>query len=86
MERRITDRQGATWRVSLSGRRTQYVRDELGLTFEREDGTRRHLRFAPRAAQAPELAFEQLTERALLQYLDAAQPSWTAPEGGYRRG
>jgi hypothetical protein len=86
MERRITDPHGVSWRVALSGRRTQYVRDELSLTFVREDGTERFVRFAPRAAQAPELAFEELTDRALAQLLSAAQPAWTAPEGGYRRG
>jgi hypothetical protein len=87
MERGFTDRQGRQWQVALSGRRTHYVRDELSLEFRRiEDDTRRYVRFAPRAAQAPELAFEQLTDPVLQSLLDASQPAWTSPEGGYRRG
>lgn len=87
MERRFTDRHGHVWTATLSGRRTQYVRDELSLTFCRDnDGTRRFVRYAPRAAQAPELALEQLTDAALVRLLDSSQPAWTSPEGGYRRG
>jgi hypothetical protein len=86
VEHRFTDHQGRQWHATLSGRRTQYARDELSLEFRRDDDLRRYVRFAPRGAQAPELAFERLDEAALRHLLEVAQPAGTSPEGGYRRG
>ena len=44
MPRRIIDVDGEQWEVAVSGRSTQYVKDEFGLIFTRGRGTR------PRAA------------------------------------
>lgn len=88
MPRRITDEEGATWQVALSGRATQYARDEIVLEFRRlgEGATeRRYARFSPRTSKSPERAFEQASERLLTHLLAVSQPSWTAPAGGYRR-
>ncbi len=87
MPRRITDAEGATWEVTLSGRHTQYSRDELSLEFRRVgDGAteRRYARFSPRESKVPERAYELASDALLGRLLAAAQPSWTSPDGGYR--
>ena len=38
MPRRIIDVDGTEWRVSVSGRVTQYIKDEFGLVFTRGAG------------------------------------------------
>jgi hypothetical protein len=87
MLRRIVDGKGRHWEVSLSGRRTQYVRDELSLEFRLVDGAeRRYVRMSPRGAKAPEMAWQELSDLALTRLLKSSQPSWTSPEGGYRAG
>ena len=87
MLRRIVDAAGREWDVMLSGRITQYVRDELSLEFRLVGGNeRRFVRTSPRGAKHPELAWQQLTERELTLLLKSSQPSWTSPEGGYRAG
>ncbi len=86
MARHITGPDGATWEVALSGRRTQYGSDEVSLEFRRVAGggpERRYVRFAPRMAKAPELAFDQATDAALHRLLGESQPAWTSPDGGY---
>ncbi len=87
MLRRLVDAKGRAWTVSLSGRYTQYVRDELSLEFRLVDGDeRRFVRTSPRGAKAPELALQQLTAADLARLLQSSQPSWTSPDGGYRAG
>jgi hypothetical protein len=87
MQRRIVDARGREWDVSLSGRRTQYTRDELSLEFRLAGGSeRRYVRTAPRGARMPELAWQQFTDRDLVRLLASSQPSWTSPDGGYRGG
>ena len=87
MLRRVVDAKGRAWDVTLSGRRTQYTRDELSLEFRRVDGDeRRYARTSPRGAKLPELAWQQLSERELVRLLGSSQPSWTSPDGGYRAG
>lgn len=88
MPRRITDDAGATWEVTLSGRRTQYARDELSLEFRRVEGgpaEHRYARFNPRASKIPERAYELASEALLARLLASSQPAWTSPDGGYRR-
>jgi hypothetical protein len=88
MPRTITDAGGVTWQAAPSGRRTQYGQDELGLAFTRTGAgpaERRFIRFTPQGAKAAELAFEALSDRALLGLLAQAQPAWTSPDGGYAR-
>lgn len=87
MERRLTDASGSEWRVMLTGRRTQYTRDELLLTFARVgSGERRYARWSPARAKAPELALNALHPVELTRLLAASQPSWTSPDGDYRSG
>lgn len=87
MVRRIVDGKGRHWEVSLSGRITQYVRDELSIEFRLVDGEeRRYVRTSPRGAKAPELAWQQFSDADLVRLLASSQPSWTSPDGGYRAG
>jgi len=87
MLRRIVDSGGRQWEVSLAGRRTQYVRDELSLEFRLVDGEeRRYVRVSPRGAKLPEQAWQELSDVALGRLFKSSQPSWTSPDGGYRSG
>jgi hypothetical protein len=88
MPRRIIDADGEQWEVTDSGRVTQYVKDEFGLIFTRgvgPDREQRVVRYSPLGAQSRELSLSQLTEQELRNLLAHSQPSWTAPELGYRR-
>lgn len=87
MQRRIMDAKGRQWDVTLSGRQTQYVRDELSLEFRLVGGEeRRYVRTSPRGARMPEQAWQELTDTDLGRLLRSSQPSWTSPDGGYRAG
>lgn len=88
MPRRIIEADGAPWEVSVSGRLTQYTKDEFGLVFTRGTGTgreRRVARYTPLGAKGRELSLRELSDRELAGLLAQSQPSWTAPELGYRR-
>ena len=88
MPRRIIEVDGAQWTVAVSGRVTQYVKDEFGLVFVRGTGAnreRRVVRYSPLGAQSQELALAQLSDQDLRNLLAHSQPAWTAPETGYRR-
>ncbi|MGE0354419.1 MAG: hypothetical protein AB7I33_03705 [Gemmatimonadales bacterium] len=88
MPKRSIEVDGDTWSVTLSGRVTQYTRDEVSLMFTRGGGStreRRICRFSPLGARSPEAALEELTDQQLRRYLAASQPAWTAPEAGYSR-
>ncbi len=88
MPRRIIEVDGAQWEVAVSGRVTQYVKDEFGLIFARGIGADRELRVArytPLGAKSRELALSELTDQQLRDLLSHSQPAWTAPETGYRR-
>ncbi len=88
MPRRILEVDGERWEVTLSGRLTQYVKDELSLVFTRgvgPDRERRVVRFSPLGAKSPELALAELSDARLRELLRHSQPAWTAPETGYRR-
>jgi hypothetical protein len=88
MPRRIIESNGQQWEVAPSGRVTQYNRDEFGLIFTRGTGAdrvQRAVRYSPLMARSPELAFEELSDLQLRDLLERSQPSWTAPETGYRR-
>lgn len=84
MARQITDATGAVWTVTLSGRHTQYAKDEVVLTLMQGEETR-HVRFSPRGAKSPERAIEEVSDALLLRLLGQAQPAWTAPSGNYGR-
>lgn len=86
MQRSIVDGSGNGWVVSLSGRYTQYVSDEILLEFRRDDDSeRRYAKFSPRGPRAAELALEGLSDGMLARLLASAGPASTSPDGGYRQ-
>lgn len=88
MPRRIIEVEGEQWKVSVSGRSTQYVKDEFGLVFTRgvgPDREQRVARYSPIGPKSRELSLSQMTDAELRALLSRSQPSWTAPEMGYRR-
>ena len=88
MPRRIIEVNGDQWQVAVSGRSTQYNKDEFGLVFTRGTGPDREqrvVRYSPRGAKSRELSLARMSDRDLAGLLAVSQPSWTAPELGYRR-
>jgi hypothetical protein len=88
MPRRIIEVDGELWEVAVSGRVTQYVKDEFGLVFTRGVGPNREqrvVRYSPLGAKSREVSLGQLSDQELRDLLRYSQPSWTAPETGYRR-
>lgn len=88
MPRRIIEVDGEQWEVAGSGRITQYTKDEFGLVFSRGVGPRREqrlTRYSPLGAKSRELSLAELSDQELRELLAHSQPSWTAPETGYRR-
>jgi len=88
MPRRIIEVDGKHWEVAVSGRVTQYTKDEFGLIFSRGTGPNREQRvsrYTPLGAKSRELSLSQLSDQELRDLLTHSQPSWTAPEMGYRR-
>jgi hypothetical protein len=88
MPRRIIEVDGEQWEVAVSGRVTQYVKDEFGLVFTRGTGPKREqrvVRYSPLGAKSRETSLAQLSDAELGELLAHSQPSWTAPELGYRR-
>jgi hypothetical protein len=88
MPRRLIDVDGEQWAVTVSGRVTQYVKDEFGLIFTRgvgPDREQRVVRYSPLDSKSREMSLGQLSDAELRDLLAHSQPSWTAPEMGYRR-
>ena len=88
MPRRIIDVDGVQWEVAVSGRNTQYTKDEFGLIFTRGTGPDREqrvVRYTPLGAKSRERSLKELSDPELRDLLAHSQPSWTAPEMGYRR-
>ena len=87
MARRIIEADGAQWEISPTGRITQYLKDEFGLVFTRVGAGReqRFIRFVPRFTKSRESALAAMSDTELRDLLAHSQPSWTAPELGYRR-
>jgi hypothetical protein len=88
MPRRIIEVDGEQWQVAVSGRSTQYTKDEFGLVFTRGTGPGREqrvVRYSPLGAKSRELSLVQLSDKELTNLLSVSQPAWTAPELGYRR-
>lgn len=88
MPRRLIEVDGVQWAVSVSGRITQYVKDEFGLVFTRGAGAqreRRVTRYSPPGAKSRETSLAELSDMELRGLLGNSQPAWTAPETGYRR-
>jgi hypothetical protein len=88
MPRRIIEVDGEQWEVAVSGRVTQYVKDEFGLVFTRGVGPHREqrvIRYTPLGSKSRETSLAQLSDQELTDLLRHSQPAWTAPEAGYRR-
>lgn len=88
MPRRIVEINGEPWQVTVSGRITQYVKDEFGVVFSHGEGAsreRRVARYSPLGAKSRELSLAELTDDQLRRLWLHSQPAWTAPETGYRR-
>jgi hypothetical protein len=88
MPRRFIEVDGEPWIVSLSGRLTQYTKDEFGLVFTRGTGPNREqrvVRYSPLGSKSRERSLQELSDQELRDLLAHSQPSWTAPEMGYRR-
>jgi hypothetical protein len=88
MPRRVIEVDGEQWEVSVSGRNTQYVKDEFGLIFSRGTGPQREqrvVRYSPLGIKSREASLAQLSDQELRELLRHSQPSWTAPEMGYER-
>ena len=88
MPRRIIDVDGERWEVAVSGRSTQYTKDEFGLVFTRGTGPdreRRVVRYSPLGAKSRESSLDELTDRELAELLAVSQPAWISPELDYRR-
>ena len=88
MPRRVIEVDGEQWGVAVSGRVTQYVKDEFGLVFTRGVGPHREqrvVRYSPLGSKGREVSLGQLSDSELRELLAHSQPSWTAPEMGYRR-
>jgi hypothetical protein len=88
MPRRIIEVDGERWQVAVSGRSTQYNKDEFGLVFTRGTGPGREqrvVRYSPLGAKSREVSLASMSDRELAGLLAVSQPAWTAPELDYRR-
>ena len=86
MPRRVIEAGGEQWVVSVSGRNTQYTKDEFGLVFQQGTGPerrRRFTRYAPVGSRSTDASLAELSDRQLIDLLRQSQPSWTAPESAY---
>lgn len=90
MPRRLISTSTGQWEAAVSGHTTQYGKDEFGIVFRRlgPDGAvleERLARYSPRGAKNRELSLARLSDARLLELMGHSQPSFTAPELGYRR-
>ncbi len=88
MPRRVIEVDGERWEVAVSGRSTQYTKDEFGLVFTRgrgPDRERRAVRYSPLGAKSRESSLDELSDKELGDLLAVSQPAWISPELGYRR-
>ena len=88
MPQRIIHIDGEVWEVAPTGRATNYNRDELGLLFTKRSGPEREqrvVRYSPLGSRIPEASLAELSDHQLVELWRRSQPSWTAPETGYRR-
>lgn len=87
MSGRTIEVNGERWKVSATGRITQYGKDEFGLRFARLQPAPREervVRYSPQLSKNRESAFAELSDADLAGLLRVSQPSWTTPETGYK--
>lgn len=85
MASRTIEVEGERWTVCLSGRVTNYSKDEVALVFELGTGDnsiRRICRFRP-FGRAGTVALADLSDAFLKSLLNSSQPAWTSPELDY---
>jgi len=88
MSGRTFEVNGQQWRVSPTGRITQYGKDEFGLRFTRlgpQPVEERVVRYSPQLSKNRESALAQLSDAELAGLLKVSQPAWTTPDLGYLR-
>jgi len=88
MPTRTIEVDGATWKVTPTGRVTQFTRDEFAVLFTQGTGPdriERVAKYAPLGARSRELSLSELSDAKLAELLAHSQPSWTSPDTGYRR-
>jgi hypothetical protein len=88
MSGRTFEVNGQQWKVSSTGRITQYAKDEFGLRFTRllpEPREERVVRYSPQLSKNRESALAQLSDTDLAGLLKVSQPAWTTPDAGYLR-
>ena len=88
MPRRIIEVDGEQWEVAVSGRSPSTSRTSSGWSSPGASGPSREqrvARYSPLGAKSRELSLSQLSDQELRDLLAHSQPSWTAPEMGYRR-
>lgn len=88
MPTRTISADGRTWRVTPSGRVTQYDRDEFALLFISGDGANRVVRvtrYSPQGSRSREQSLAEMTDIDLQRLLAQSQPSDTSPEADYAR-
>ena len=95
MPRRIIEVNGEPWEVAVSGRVTQYTKDEFGLVFSRGTGPdreRRVARYSPLGAKSRELSLASSATRSCAtcwrtRSRRGPRPNWgTAPDLRHRAG
>ena len=77
---------GRTWRITPSGRVTQYDRDEFALLFVSGTGVDREVRvarYSPHGSRWREEALVEMSDADLARLFHQSQPSDTSPEAGY---
>lgn len=77
---------GREWTVGLTGRVTQYDRDEFALTFATGAGADREVRvtrYSPQGARWRDQSFAEMSDGDLERLFRGTQPSFTSPEAGY---
>ncbi len=77
---------GRAWRVTPSGKVTQYDRDEFALLFVAGSGGDREVRvtrYSPQGTRSRELALAEMSDTDLARLFGQSQPSEMSPEGGY---
>jgi hypothetical protein len=79
---------GRTWKVTPSGRVTQYDRDEFTLLFVHDEGSSREVRatrYSPQGARWREPSLAEMSDSDLVRLFEMSQPSFTSPDAGYSR-